>query len=156
MNKILTIPEDDTFLRQKSNPVAEITLTQGIRTKMLTELKKHKQGAGIAAVQLGILLQIMAVNLTRRPGFRAKTVILINPKIELLGKEIISREGCLSIPGFIGEIKRNDMVRVEYLDETGKKLDGFFTNGNAIVIQHEVDHFDGVLFIDKAEKAWEV
>jgi peptide deformylase len=103
-------------------------------------------GVGLAANQVGQTIRLIVLNV---PGVDCKVVI--NPEVlRRIGSRVVN-EGCLSIPGYIGEIKRSELVRVKGQDARGKeiklKADGLF----AEVLEHEIDHLNGVLYIDHLE-----
>jgi peptide deformylase len=134
----------DSILRQKAAPVEKVTPElRGIIEDMV-ETMYHQVGIGLAAPQVGIPLRLVLIDDGSR-GPRA----LINPAIVDRGGSIRGEEGCLSIPGIFGEVERSEWVRVEALDADGGSV-GFDARGlQARVIQHELDHLDGVLFIDR-------
>ena len=115
--------------------------------KALTHTMVVRDGIGLAAPQVDKLTRIIAVNTKEGP------LVLINPKIlRKSWKKNEGEEGCLSLPGIFGLVRRNSKIKVCFYDKTGKKIilkaDGLF----ARVIQHEYDHLEGVLFIDKTKK----
>jgi peptide deformylase len=134
----------DPILRQKARPVAEITpeLTQIIED--MVETMYDQVGIGLAAPQVGISLRLVVVDDGKR-----STRALINPVIVERRGSVVAEEGCLSLPGIFGEVERSEWVRVEALGADGQAA-GFEARGmQARVIQHEIDHLDGVLFIDR-------
>jgi peptide deformylase len=133
----------DPILRQRAQPVE--TVTPEIRKTLadMLETMYHQVGIGLAAPQVGVSLRIILVDDGPR-GPRG----LINPVIVERRGVVRGEEGCLSIPGFFGEVERSEWVRVEALVAEGLLL-AFEAKGlQARVIQHEMDHLDGVLFID--------
>jgi len=161
MNEILSFP--NLVLRKKSKTVlkADVGLKKGIEL-VKKKLKDSENGAGLAAVQMGILRRFFVV---KRDG---KLQVVINPRIvKVMGEPewvMIDRddggqegflEGCLSFPGFFGRVKRWLGVKVLWEEIKGdslvkKKAD---LNGfEAVVWQHERDHLDGILFVDKVKK----
>jgi peptide deformylase len=119
--------------------------------EQMLETMRKANGVGLAAPQVGALQRLFVVELPEdeendRP---AETYILFNPEIVKGRGEQIGYEGCLSIPGYIGEVARRDLVTVKGLDETGKpvrlKVEGYL----ARVFQHEIDHLDGILYTDR-------
>jgi len=117
----------------------------------MIETMYAKDGVGLAAPQAGksIRLCVIAKNFT---ADQKKDLILINPKWEKAG---ILREwgdeGCLSVPDIYGQVKRYRKIKVEALDENGKPLKFLAENFFARIVQHEIDHLNGILFIDKAK-----
>ncbi len=137
----------DPVLRRRAEPVDDVT--QEIRDVLrdMVATMYAEVGVGLAAPQVGVSLRMMIVDDERGRGAKA----LLNPVIVDQGGRVVAEEGCLSIPGFFAPVARAEWVRVEAHDEDGapQRLDarGFF----ARVIQHEIDHLDGVLFIDHLE-----
>ena len=104
-------------------------------------------GVGLAAPQIGLPLQLAVLDSTTRPGGR--TLVMANPVITSRGKLVDFAEGCLSVPGEQHPTQRNETVTVEYFTAEGVK-ESFAAEGfTAIVIQHEVDHLQGVLYLDQ-------
>ena len=105
---------------------------------------------GIAAVQVGVLLRIVLVDisLNPKPHHNNGFLVMINPKITYMSGKLKSREGCLSVPDFTGNVVRKNKIEVEYLDINGNKqllkTHGF----ESITVQHEIDHLDGFIFLD--------
>jgi len=101
------------------------------------------QGVGLAAPQVGVLRRIAIVE------FGDKYYELINPRILKSSGEVIGEEGCLSVPGVRGKVKRPATITVTYADRAGKRHKEEITGILARVFCHEIDHLDGVLFVDK-------
>lgn len=143
----------DDLLRKKSRPVEVIDekIIQ-LLEDMHETLKHSKDGVGIAAPQIGILKRLIVIDLTEEDGDVYK---LINPVIVKSKGEQVCREGCLSVPGMLGDVIRPKEVVVEALDENGKKVRIKAQDLLAIVLSHEIDHLDGVLFIDKATELFD-
>lgn len=165
-NKVLSAPAKPVFLVDKKIKdlvdTMKLTLIQTINPK----------GVGLAAVQIGIPLRIFII----RPTESAKISVFINPRITEKSKEMgeIDRpksdkksakndkklEGCLSIPAIWGHLQRHTRVRLSYLDEKGEKHDEQFIGFIATIIQHEVDHLNGILFpqrvLEQNEKLYEI
>jgi len=144
MSKLNIIKEGDPVLRKKADKVAKITPEiKQLIFDMGKSMKKAK-GIGLAAPQVGKSIQLCLINTENGP------LALINPKIvwKSLRKDI-EEEGCLSCPDVFGLVKRSKGIKVKFLDENGKikkfKAKGLF----ARVIQHEVDHLNGILILDK-------
>ena len=132
------------MLRQKAEPVGEVTPEVQRMIADMVETMYHQVGIGLAAPQVGISIRLILVDDGSR-GPRA----LINPTILERRGAIRGEEGCLSIPGIFGEVERSEWVRVEAKDAEGQVI-AFEARGlQARVIQHEMDHLDGVLFIDR-------
>jgi peptide deformylase len=134
----------DPILRQKAQPVEAITPEIRKTLSDMLETMYYQVGIGLAAPQVGVSLRIILVDDGPR-GPRA----LLNPAIVDQRGSVRGEEGCLSIPGFFGEVERSEWVRVEAMDAEGRPLSFEAKGLQARVIQHELDHLDGVLFIDR-------
>ena len=143
----------DELLRKKSRPVEVIDekIIQ-LLDDMHETLKSAQDGIGLAAPQIGVLKRLVVIDLSEEDGEVYK---LINPVIVKSKGEQVCREGCLSVPGMLGDVVRPKEVVVEALDIHGKKIKIKATDLLAIVLCHEIDHLDGVLFIDKASEVFE-
>jgi peptide deformylase len=137
--------EENPVLREKCAEVPSIT--DGIKRLIddMFETMYEFDGVGLAAPQIGIAKKIVVID--DRDGNK---FALINPVITESKGEQISEEGCLSLPGFAGRVKRPEFVKVEALNVDGDEIllaaEGFL----AIVLSHEIDHLDGILYKDKA------
>jgi len=103
----------------------------------------HVHGAGLAAPQLGTLLRVIVIGVPEE-----EDIVLINPEIVRRKGERVVDEGCLSIPGYIGQIKRAESVRVKGRDQNGKEIRIKASELLAQALEHEIDHLNGVLYID--------
>lgn len=143
----------DDLLRKKSRPVEVIDeKIIELLEDMHDTLKSSKDGIGLAAPQIGILKRLIVIDLSAEDGEVYK---LINPVIVKSKGEQVCREGCLSVPGMLGDVTRPKEVIVEALDVNGKKIRIKAQDLLAIVLCHEIDHLDGVLFIDKATELFD-
>ncbi len=133
-------------LREVALPVGRINAdTRALVSRMVT-IMREARGMGLAAPQIGIALRLFIYNAGDGDGVR----VLINPQIVHREGEQLGPEGCLSIPGLQGDVLRANIVHVRGFDLRGKPVLRKATELEARVIQHEYDHLDGVLFIDKA------
>ncbi len=139
---ILKIPNE--LLRKRAEAVGKITKKTDLLINDMIRHMKQANGIGLAAPQLGILQRVLVMS----PD-NMKPTALINPKIIKSEGEQIGQEGCLSIPGLYGDVKRAQYVEVEAFDRRGRELIYELEGMPARVAQHEIDHLDGVLFIDK-------
>jgi peptide deformylase len=128
--------------------------------KMSAALAKEEDGVAIAAPQIGVSYRIFVVSgrLTAKdPTKPGPDLAFINPKIESLSKKRVKMdEGCLSVRWLYGKVKRASKASLTAYDETGKKFTRHGSGLWAQIFQHEVDHLDGILFIDKAENVTEL
>jgi peptide deformylase len=144
--EILILP--DKRLRQVSKPVARID--QGIR-KLVDEMFESMYdapGIGLAAVQIGTPKRVITMDLAKKEDPRNPQVF-INPEILWTSEEKATyEEGCLSIPEFYGDVERPSQVKVKYLDLEGAQHHIEANGLLATCLQHEIDHLNGILFID--------
>lgn len=143
---VVKIP--DPVLRQVAAEVTKVTPKTNLIVDDLMRCMRKANGVGLAAPQLGVASRIIVVApLDFRP------IALINPVITKMEGEQIGQEGCLSIPGLYGDVPRAQYIEVEALDRKGREIVLELEGMPARVVQHEVDHLDGVLFIDKVDVA---
>ena len=150
IRKILTEP--DPFLRQKSVKVTEVNDEIRILMDDMLATMYAAPGIGLAAIQIGVAKNVIVIDLSREDE-KKKPLYFVNPEI-ITNSDIKAayEEGCLSVPGQFAEINRPDKCKIKYLDYNGieKILD---TQGLlATCIQHEMDHLEGILFIDYLSK----
>ena len=115
---------------------------------------KNAEGVGLAAPQVGLPIRVFVVDLSvladEKPEYTDFRKVFINPEIvELLGNDVSMEEGCLSIPGIHEKVVRKEKILINYLDENFKEHEEMFSGYPARVIQHEYDHLEGNLFVDK-------
>jgi len=153
MNKEI-IKYPNPVLKKKCQEIKEVTEEIRNLGQAMIESMTESQGLGIAAPQVGELKRIIAVHLVKERSSEEKSKelpqVFINPKIIKKSKKtVIDEEGCLSFPGLFLKIKRAEEVEVEALDKEGEKVQIKAEGLPARIFQHEIDHLDGVLFIDK-------
>jgi peptide deformylase len=134
----------DDILRKKSRVVDEINPRVLLLIKDMKETMYHSKGVGLAAPQVGILKRIAVIDVGNGP------MTIINPEIVEIEGSHIANEGCLSIPGTQKNVDRPEKVTVRALNENGEEIIIVGENLLARALCHEIDHLDGVLFIDKA------
>lgn len=143
----------DERLRKKSRPIRRIDKRLKALSEDMVETMRQADGVGLAAPQVGINERLIVVEMPSE-GFEddpqaGKLFVLFNPEIiRARGEKVPGDEGCLSIPGYIGEVMRHPSVTVKGLDRTGKEVRIKAFDFLARIFQHEIDHLDGVLFID--------
>ncbi len=137
----------DPILRRKADPIPAVTAEIRKLIADMVESMYHQVGIGLAAPQVGIPLRLIVVD--DNTGGGAKP--LINPTITTRGGSTIGEEGCLSVPGIFAPVERAEWVRVEALDGEGEPLTLEARGLPARVIQHEIDHLDGILFLDRLD-----
>ncbi len=162
--EILKYP--DPFLKTKATPVESVD--DSIRTLIddMFETMYRFRGIGLAAVQVGVAkrvigLDVPEIDMTEEPeddvadttAERPKILLaLVNPNIIDSDGKITYEEGCLSVPGVNADVQRADYIRVEALNRDGAKVDIEAKGLLSIAIQHEIDHLDGILFIDRLSR----
>ena len=149
IRKILTEP--DPFLRQKSHEVYGVDdETRKLMDDMLDTMYAAP-GIGLAAIQVGIPKRIIVIDLSKEE--EKKPLYFVNPKIIIKSKNNATyEEGCLSVPGQFAEIERPDKCHISYLDYNGNLQELKAVGLLATCIQHEMDHLEGILFIDYLSK----
>jgi peptide deformylase len=146
-------------LRVKSRPVSRDELALPETQQFiddLVETMRDARGAGLAANQVHRPVQICAIEVEDNPRYPYKPniplTILVNPVLELIGSEVFGNyEGCLSVPDLRGEVFRHVEVRVRAWDRAGRDLDFVARGLTAGTFQHEVDHLNGTLFVDRVD-----
>ena len=145
---ILTVRKyGDPLLRRRAAPVTDVTPELRATIADMIDTMYDEAGIGLAAPQVGIPLRLMVVGDDRGREPRA----LINPVIVDRGGEVTAEEGCLSIPGIFAEVTRSEWVDVETTDIEGRPVKIRGRGLLARVLQHEIDHLDGILFIDRLD-----
>lgn len=145
MAKLKILTAGDPVLRQTAAEVSKIDKKLIKLLKDMAETMYAADGVGLAAPQIGVSKRIVVIDVG--DGI----IEMINPVIVNKEGSVVGGEGCLSVPEYEGEVERAEKVECEFTDRSGKRYlietDGLL----AIAIQHELDHLDGVLFIDKAQ-----
>jgi len=142
---ILTIKKyGEPVLREKSLPVKEITREILNLIRDMAETMYTDSGVGLAAPQVGISKRIIIID-EDKEGL----MVLVNPEIIKSEGEVIEEEGCLSFPGIYSDVKRSSKVTVKALNENGDQIEIVKEGLIARVLQHEIDHLNGTLFIDR-------
>ena len=134
----------DPILRLLAAPVAAVTPEIKTLIADMAETMWHQVGIGLAAPQIGVSLRIFVMDDGKR-GARA----IVNPVVTERGGIVKEEEGCLSLPGIFAEVERNKSLHIEGLDGEGQPISFEAQGLQAKIIQHELDHLDGVLFIDR-------
>ncbi len=141
---IRTFP--DPILKQKSKRVRAVDSSLKHLASNMLETMHYAQGVGLAAPQVGELVRLIVLGI---PGM--EEIILINPEIVRRSGERLLTEGCLSLPGYIGEVRRSQSVTVKGRDLNGKEIRIKAEGLLAQALEHEIDHLNGLLYIDRLE-----
>lgn len=147
MARLTIIKKDNPLIRKQSKVVEDFSPRLHEILDNMRETLLHANGIGLAAVQVGILYR-MAIVITEKYGI----IEIINPVIKQAKNYRINGEGCLSCPGVSGTVRRPNSIILEYQDRNGQKQTQSFRGIDAVCCCHEIDHMDGILFIDKLEK----
>jgi peptide deformylase len=149
MKNILFVPHP--ILRKKAKILPKITSEDVKISQKMIDIMLKAPGVGLAANQIGILKKIVTVHIQNKENEKEKDIIysMFNPKITFFSSEnTIMEEGCLSLPQQYAEVKRSENIIVDYVDENNKNIEKAVSGFEARVLQHEIDHLDGKLFID--------
>jgi peptide deformylase len=160
LKEIVTFP--DPFLRLKAKPVKKFDKDLQTLIDDMFETMRAEPGVGLAAPQIGESMRLVVIEYAEEPEDedapepKPKRYVLVNPEITQKSEEMVEgMEGCLSVPGLIGTVDRHEKVTVKALTRHGKpqkvKAEGWM----ARILQHELDHLDGVLYIDRANEIYE-
>ena len=142
----------DPVLRQLSKPVETVDADVRRLADDMLDTMYDAPGIGLAAIQIGIPRQMLVIDVSKE-GEEKQPLVFINPKILTTSDErSVYEEGCLSIPDYYAEVERPATITVEYIDLEGKQLTVKADGLLATCLQHEIDHLNGVLFIDHISK----
>jgi peptide deformylase len=142
----------DAKLRLVSKPIEKVDAQLRKLAADMLDTMYDAPGIGLAAIQVGEPLRMLVIDLAKEGDPKAPQVF-INPEIvESSEERSVYEEGCLSIPDYYAEVERPAKVRVKYIDEKGKPQDVEAEGLLATCLQHEIDHLDGILFIDHISK----
>ena len=163
LRKIVTLPEP--ILRRKARPVS--TFDKNLQTLIddMIETMREAPGVGLAAPQVGISDRLIVVEYADPPEeeeeedepkeVKPKLYVMVNPEIVKTSEEkVLGVEGCLSIPGLVGEVERFERVQVKGLNRHGRPVKVKAEGWLARIFQHEIDHVNGVVFPDRATRVW--
>ena len=165
LREIVTLPEP--VLRRKAKPITKFDKELQTLIDDMIETMRDAPGVGLAAPQVGVSEQLAVIEYAEedddedgtegaeKPAKPKQLIVIINPEIVKASEEKVNGiEGCLSIPGLLGEVERHEALQVKALNRYGKpvklKVDGWM----ARIFQHEIDHLNGVLFTDLATRVW--
>ena len=158
VREIVTLPAP--ILRHKARPVTEFGTELQTLINDMVDTMREAPGVGLAAPQVDVPLRLIVVEYSEEDEDEDKEVppklyVVVNPEITRFSSDDeIGTEGCLSIPGYAGDVERPLAVTIKGLNRRGQPLKIKAEGWLARIFQHEIDHLDGVLFIDRAEKVW--
>jgi len=136
----------DPVLRRKAKRVSHVDESLNRLIDNMIDTMYHASGCGLAAPQVGVSLKIAVIGMPEE-----EVIVLVNPEVVKKSGERVVIEGCLSIPGYRGEINRAEQVTVKAFDRNGKSFRIKADDLLAEVLEHEIDHLNGILYIDHLE-----
>ena len=154
---IVTLPA--SILRRKARKVTDFGPPLQNLIDEMVETMRLAPGVGLAAPQVDIPQRVIVVEFGDEddPEVPRKLYTLVNPEITRASKDaVMGTEGCLSIPGVAGEVERAEAVTVKAFNRRGQPVKIKAAGWLARIFQHEIDHLDGVLFVDRAERVWQI
>ena len=152
MSQRKIVIEPDPILRKESEPIEKVDNDLRKLLDDMLETMYAAPGIGLAAVQVGILKRLIVIDISKDKE-KKNPLFLINPEIVSKSKNTsMYEEGCLSLPGYFAEIERPSECQINFLDYNGKKKEITAKGLLSTCIQHEVDHLNGILFIDYLSK----
>lgn len=143
------LPYPHPALRWKSKPIQEIDDKLRRVVAEMFELMYAANGIGLAANQVGLPYRLFILNLSADPELKDEEIVFVNPEILKRKGSTEGEEGCLSFPGMYGQVKRAAKIEIEAFDLQGSGFEYSLDELAARAVQHESDHLDGVLFIDR-------
>jgi len=145
--EILLVPHP--ILRQKAKKLNSVTAEDIKTANLMMKSMIKAPGVGLAANQVGILKQIVTINFEDKENNKKSNYILFNPKIIKYSQEtVVMEEGCLSLPEQYADVERPKEIVLEYIDENNKTIKKQIDGYEARILQHEIDHLSGKLFVD--------
>jgi len=151
LREVLQFP--DKRLREKSKPIAEVSDDIRALAEDMIEVMYDEPGIGLAAPQVGETIRLIVVDTEWNEDDAEKDpLVLVNPEITARDGSVTWSEGCLSVPDFQADVERSETVTLEALDLEGEPVVIEAEGIQAVCFQHEIDHLDGVLFIDRISR----
>lgn len=149
IQEVLVYP--NKILREVSKDVTSFDSSLHTLLENMYDTMVFKEGIGLAAIQIGVPLNVLIINLVDEEGMQKIENLyeIINPIIIEKNGFTTYQEGCLSVPGYYDEIERAEHIKLRYFDRNGNQHEREFTDLMAIAVQHEMDHLQGRLFIEK-------
>ena len=156
LREIVTLP--DPILRRKARKITSFDKEFSVLVNDMIETLRSAPGVGLAAPQVGISERLIVIEFGDEENEDApkKLYVVANPEIMEASEEMVSAiEGCLSIPGLVGEVERHESIHVKGLNRVGKPIRIKAEGWLARIFQHEMDHLEGVLYPDRASRVWQ-
>ena len=143
------VTDEDPILRKTCRPVGEVTPRIQMILDDMVETMRDANGVGLAAPQVGIMRRMFVAELEPE-----RVYIFVDPEMISLEGEQEGNEGCLSVPGYVGTVKRPEKIVIKGKDRYGKEKEYTFEGFDAVVMCHEFDHLEGILYTDKASEVF--
>lgn len=147
------VEDGDPILRKHCRPVDEVSDRIKMILDDMVDTMREANGVGLAAPQVGIIRRMFVAEPDPETG---QVYYLVNPEIVTVEGSQESEEGCLSVPGYMGRVDRPEKITIKGLDRDGKPQEHTFEGFEAIVMCHEFDHLEGILYTDKAKEIYEI
>jgi peptide deformylase len=142
---IIKIPAE--VLLKRAEEIERVTKRHQLLADNMVKIMRASRGIGLAAPQIGVSERVIVINPNNRP------IVIFNPRITERSGTQVGEEGCLSIPGLYGDVERSLNVVVEGLDRKGRESTWDMDGLAARIVQHEIDHLDGILFTERVDPA---
>lgn len=143
----------DPVLSMKAKPLKGVDSSTEELIGNMFESMYNASGIGLAAPQIGSSIRLLVLDISCMDNYRdAKPMVVINPRILAVKGQNAMEEGCLSVPGVMGDVLRPSAINLRYRDEHFEEHTAEFSGMLARVLQHEIDHLDGTLFVDRMDK----
>ncbi len=143
----------DEVLKKKARPMKGVDSSTAELVASMFESMRNASGIGLAAPQVGHSIRLLVVDVSCMKEYAdVQPLVVINPHILSLRGANVMEEGCLSVPGVVGDVTRPASITLKYRDENFTEQVADFSGMLARVLQHEIDHLDGTLFVDRLEK----
>ena len=151
VQKIITYPHP--LLKKSARSVDRIDEEiLGLITDLIDTMRAGPGSVGVAAPQIGVSLRVCVIDVSANRLGKENNhslLVLLNPEITAREGAAVMREGCMSVPDYTGEVERATLVTVSYLNQLGEQQTVVASGFEAVAIQHELDHLDGILFLDR-------
>ncbi len=151
LREVLQFP--DPRLKRKSEPIREITDTHRELAAEMCQIMYDEPGIGLAAPQIGEPIRLIVIDTEwGEEGAERDALVVVNPEISEPEGTIVWNEGCLSVPDYNADVERAERIRLTGLDLDGNPIEEHAEGLRAVCFQHEIDHLDGILFIDRISR----
>jgi peptide deformylase len=157
LREIVVVPHET--LRRKARPVTDFGPELQTLIDDMVETMRVAPGVGLAAPQVNVSLRVIVIEFgdDEDENVLPRLYVMVNPEIQRVSQEtVVGSEGCLSIPGLVGDVERFEVITVKGFSRRGQPVKIKAKGWLARIFQHEIDHLNGVLFTDRAERVWKL